>query len=188
MWLKAKKLTLNINKSNLVLFRETRTKVINNINIKIGKEIVKQKDYTKYVGLLIDNKLNWEQHIKYLNLKVTKGIGIITKLRRYVSKPTLRMLYYVFVQLHTDYGLSLWGSAFKIETKPIAKNIKKAVRKMLFKKKQSSNRTIVQINILNFEKLKEYAVLQFMWKLSNNEIANNIKSLLYPRKRFYVSC
>lgn len=59
-WLKAKEQTLNIDKSNEVLFRKARTKVINNINRKIWKEIVKEKFYTKYLGLLINNKLTWE--------------------------------------------------------------------------------------------------------------------------------
>ena len=75
----------------IVLFREIRTKVKNSINVTIGKERVKEKDYSKYLSLSIDNKLNWEQHIKYLNLEVTKETGIITKLKHYVSTPTLRM-------------------------------------------------------------------------------------------------
>ena len=65
----------------IVLFREIRTKVKNSINVTIGKERVKEKDYSKYLSLSIDNKLNWEQHIKYLNLEVTKETGIITKLK-----------------------------------------------------------------------------------------------------------
>ena len=42
-----------------------------------------------------------------------------------------------------------------------------------------------QIDVLNFEKFKEYALLQFMWKVRNNEIANRFKSLFYPRGRVY---
>lgn len=38
--------------------------VINNINIKIGKELIKEKDYTNYLGLLINNKLNWVKYNK----------------------------------------------------------------------------------------------------------------------------
>ena len=48
---------------------------------------------------------------KTSNLKISKGIGILTKLRRYLSKNVLRTLFYALVQPHIDYGLLVWGSA-----------------------------------------------------------------------------
>ena len=92
-WLNANKLTLNVEKSNLVLFRSTK-KTVETLNIKIKGEQIQEKDYTKYLGTLIDNKLSWNCHIKHVNLKISKGIGILTKLRRYLSKVVLRTLYY----------------------------------------------------------------------------------------------
>ena len=55
-WLNANKLTLNVEKSNLVLFRKTK-KTLDTLNIKIKGEQIQQKEYTKYLGILIDNKL-----------------------------------------------------------------------------------------------------------------------------------
>ena len=89
-WLNANKLTLNVEKSNLVLFRSTK-KTVETLNIKIKGEQIQEKDYTKYLGILIDNKLSWNCHIKHVNLKISKGIGILTKLRRYLSKSVLRL-------------------------------------------------------------------------------------------------
>ena len=132
-WLQANKLTLNVDKSNLVLFIKGNQKNSTKIIVKIDKEQIKEKEYIKYLGLLIDNKLSWQHHVKYLNLKVAKGIGIIAKLQHFVSKNTLKMLY-AFVQPHIDYGLLLWGNANKSITKVVNNNIKKAVRKILHKK------------------------------------------------------
>ena len=100
---------------------------------KIKRKQIQEKDYTKYLGILIDNKLSWNCHIKHVNLKISKGIGILTKLRRYLSKGVLRTLFYAFVQPHIDYGLLVWGSATPSNLKPIKKNLQKAVRKILFK-------------------------------------------------------
>ena len=61
------------------------------LNIKIKGEQIQGNDYTKYLGILIDNKLSWNCHIKHVNLKISKGIGILTKLRRYLSKSVLRL-------------------------------------------------------------------------------------------------
>ena len=66
-----------------------------------------------------------ELYIKHANLKISKGIGILTKLRRYRSKGVLRTLFYVSVQSHIDYGLLVWGSATPSSLKPIKKIYKK---------------------------------------------------------------
>ena len=67
----------------------------------VGEEI-KEKEYTKYLGILIDNKLSWKQHINHVNLKVSKGLAILYKLRNYVSEQILKMLYFSFIQPHID--------------------------------------------------------------------------------------
>ena len=137
-WLNANKLTLNVEKSNLVLFRSTK-KTVETLNIKIKGEQIQEKDYTKYLGILIDNKLSWNCHIKHVNLKISKGIGILTKLRRYLSKSVVRTLFYAFVQPHIDYGLLIWGSATPSNLKPIKKKLEKAVRKILKRRKIKSS-------------------------------------------------
>ena len=69
-WLNANKLTLNVEKSNLVLFRKTK-KTLETLNIKIKGEQIQEKEYTKYLGILIDSKLSWNHHIKHANLKIS---------------------------------------------------------------------------------------------------------------------
>ena len=96
-WLNANKLSLNTDKSNLVLFRGPRKNMQLNINVLINGKQIKEKEFTKYLGILIDNKVSWSVHTKYANIKISKGIGVLTKLHYYVSKETLRMLYFSFV-------------------------------------------------------------------------------------------
>ena len=61
--------------------------------------------------MLIDCKLSLNCHIKHPNLKISKGIGILTKLRRYLSKGVLRTLFYTSPPQHINYGLLVWGNA-----------------------------------------------------------------------------
>ena len=56
----------------------------------------------------------------------------MTKLRKFVSKDISKSLYFTFVQPNIDYGI-LWGTAINSATKKIKQNLKKAVRKILFK-------------------------------------------------------
>ena len=137
-WLKAKQLTLNIDKSNLVLLRRPKKKVTESIILKINnnnnnKKKIKEKEYIKYLGVLLNNRISWGNHISDPNLKLARGIVILTKLSIFVSKDILTSLYFAFVQSYIDYGVILWGTAMKSTTKKIAQNLKKALRKILFK-------------------------------------------------------
>ena len=108
------------------------------MKINIKGEQIEEKDFTKYLGILIDNKLTWNYHIKHANLKISKGIGILAKLRNYLSKKILRTLFYAFVQPRLDYGLLVWANATPTNLKPIKKNLQKAIRKILFKNRNHS--------------------------------------------------
>ena len=81
------KLTLNAKKSNYVIFRNYGKKLpfqptINIFdNDKMSYSTLECKDYVKYLGILIDKKLNWKAHIDLIALKTSKTIGLIAKLR-----------------------------------------------------------------------------------------------------------
>ena len=54
-------------------------------------EQLKEKEFTKCLGILIDNKLTWSHHFK---LKISKGIATLTKIRRFASRVTLKKLFF----------------------------------------------------------------------------------------------
>ena len=100
-------------------------KITHKPNIKIIGGPIKEKEFTKYLGVLIDKVLSWTYHINHVNLKISRGKAILTKLRHYVSNDTIYMLCFAFVQPNIDYGLIVWGSATPSALKPIQTNIKK---------------------------------------------------------------
>ena len=68
-------------------------------------------NYTKFLGVVIDNKLNWSAHIKYICNKMSKSIGIINKVRKLLNKETLINLYYVFIYPYLTYCNVIWERA-----------------------------------------------------------------------------
>ena len=57
----------------------------------------------KYLGVIIDNKITWIPHITYVKNKVSKGIGIIYKARKYLKRNTFINLYhsYIYIYIYT---------------------------------------------------------------------------------------
>ena len=96
------KFSLNVVKSNFLIIRPHKNNRI--VNLKINDENLKQETSSKYLGVLIDDELNWKHHINQLNTKISKSIGILYKLRHVIPKSTLVTLYNSFIQSHVLYG------------------------------------------------------------------------------------
>ena len=76
-WLKANKLSLNVNKTYYLVFRRARIKVDNDNSIRMNDSIINSASHLKYLGVIIDSKLNWIPHItleKYAKNLISKGI------------------------------------------------------------------------------------------------------------------
>ena len=58
----------------------------------------------KHLGLLLDKKLAFDRHVKEMILRATKGVGLITTLRRYLPRNSLLTIYKNFIRLHLDFG------------------------------------------------------------------------------------
>ena len=163
-WLTANKLSLNTKKSNVILFNASK-KEDNKINIEINGESLKEEQHVKYLGVQIDKNISWGQHIQYTNLKVSRGVGMLAKLRHYVPENTLKNLYNAFIQPHIDYGAVIWGNAPKIHLNKLEVNLKKCVRIMNFDDKCEPSAPIFQkLSILPLKENIKYLQAKFMWK------------------------
>ena len=59
-WLNANKVSLNVSKTVMVLFRPKRKTTDFNLNIKLNGKLLYETKSVKYLGIRIDNKLNWK--------------------------------------------------------------------------------------------------------------------------------
>ena len=98
-WLLANKLTLNIKKSNFVIFHPHQKRLNYKPNLEVHDYLtntlisLEKKDYVKYLGILIDIILSWRFHIDHITLKISKTIGIISRLRHFVPFSTRLNIY-----------------------------------------------------------------------------------------------
>ena len=81
------------------------------VKLCINKVPIQQVDNTKFLGVIIDDNLNWSNHISYINSKIAKGIGIIWRARKFFSKSALINLYYAFIFPYLIYCVEVWGNS-----------------------------------------------------------------------------
>ena len=92
IWLKANKLSLFIGKTHFMVFSNKRRKHYD-LNIKIdGTKIEEVKKKTKFLGVIIDNKLTWKDHVAHVASKVSRGMDMIIKARNYLNRKGLLTL------------------------------------------------------------------------------------------------
>ena len=72
-----------------------------------GKE-VKRVKLVKYLGLMVDDKLVWDQHIDYISSKITYCIGILKRIRHFIPRNSLPLLYYKLIEPYFRYCSVVW--------------------------------------------------------------------------------
>ena len=70
-------------------------------------------DSFRYLGVILDNKLTFSDHISNVAKKVSRWVGIISKLRQYAPTSILIKLYYAILHPHLLYGNIVWESNYK---------------------------------------------------------------------------
>ena len=76
----------------------------------------------------MDEHLNWKNQIANVTKKISRGVGILAKLRSYLDPKLLINIYYCIVFSHLSYGVEAWGSACATDLEQILILQKKAVR------------------------------------------------------------
>ena len=98
-WFKANKLSPNIwEETHFILFRTKNKKIVSNISIKIDKIAINQETSTKFLGVIINQSLSWNDHISIVKQKVSKSIGIIKHIRKNLHQSVLSTLYFSLCQ------------------------------------------------------------------------------------------
>ena len=80
-WLNVNKISINISKSQYMIFQSSKKKSITKENLFINGNMIRKVESTKFLGVIIDSKLSWSEHIHHIKNKISKSIGIIHKVR-----------------------------------------------------------------------------------------------------------
>ena len=183
-WLMANKLSLNTKKSNFVIFRPYQKRLDFDVTIKLFDHAnnslipLERKDYVKYLGILIDSNLTWKQHILFISSKISKSLGILSRLRHFVPTDTLLSIYRSLIQPYITYGIAVWGQAAQTNWDKLLILQKRALRLIHFAPYRSHAIPLfIQHNILplNFQYCK--SVCTIMHDVSNNILPANISNL-----------
>ena len=81
-----------------------------NFVVLINGHQISQVHSSKYLGLYIDDGLNWKNHIEDIYGKLLRPVGIFYKIRNKLPLAVLKTIYFAFVHSHILYGIALYAN------------------------------------------------------------------------------
>ena len=133
-WFRTNRLSLHPKKITFIAFNPKPNEIIEN-PILLGVPIQRiQEDASevnksfKYVGVHLDEHLNWKHHTAHISKKIRTNLFLINRAKRHLSKGMRIILYSALIQPHLDYCNTIWGGALKNIINSVYKLQKKAIR------------------------------------------------------------
>ena len=100
-------LSLNVGKTKFLLFHKSGKKyrIPSHLStLKINNHDIERVNTMKFLGVLLDDNLSWKEHIKYLENKIAKNIGLMFTAKPFLDKESLLALYYSYIHSYLNYA------------------------------------------------------------------------------------
>ena len=162
IWLKLNKLSLNTQKTKLMLFHR-KQKHLDEINVVINGIEIEHVSSFNFLGIMLDENLSWKSHIEMVGNKISKVTGILYRLKNVFPENVLFVLYNSLIVSYMNYGLLLWGIHFhKLEL------LQKKVLRLITNSNYLAHTTplLIKHGLLNVRDMYKLKLLKLYYKLS----------------------
>ena len=186
-WLTTNKLVLNISKTNYIIFTSKGKSYNKNVsNIKIDGNNIQQVNKTKFLGVVIEEHLNWALHISHLCNIIARNVGILQKLRYFIPTYVLKILYHSLILSHLQYCTLLWANSYRSHLHKLRLLQKKAIRIISNTDYLAhSSKLFLNLKLLKLDDIMKFQLGTFMYKLKNNKLPNVIPHMFVTNENIH---
>ena len=184
-WFKVNKLSVNVEKTNYMVYH-LRKKNYGNFEISINDSIIQQVTKVKFLGVWMDDQLNWKSHITYISGKISKVIGILKKVKQSVGTTILRNLYYALIYPYFTYCNVTWAANYRSNLDCLVKLQKRIVRIISNSNfNEHTAQIFCDLHIMKFESIHKFVTGVFMFKTINNLMPNFMRDLFVENQNIH---
>ena len=164
-WSVSNRLSLNSDKTAALIFTNRRNDEIANDCLVVNGTNINVLECVKFLGVHLDNRLTFKNHINAVCGKLSKVVGILYKLKECLSPKSLINMYYNLFYPYLTYGNVLWGGTYGTHLNTIEMLQKRAIRIITGSEYLSHTEPLfLQTSILKFEDLHKYLLLLYYFK------------------------
>ena len=190
-YMNCNKLHINLEKSCYMFFKNQSDKTescdeSSSFELKICNTALPQVEDTKFLGVIIDDKLNWQPHIKSLVKKLSCCTGRLNRIIQFIPSCHHKNLYHTLFESYLSYGISVWGGIKPSKLKSVFKVQKKVIRVIFGDREQFLNKFKTCVRARPFHEQKLTA--EFYIKEHSKPLFNQQKIMILQNLYFYHSC
>ena len=122
-WMRVNKLSPNPKKTEfMVIGHPLKTKNLDLPEVlKLDNSDIKRVEKVKSLGVIVDEKLNWEEQFQRTKGKMSGGLAALKKLKNIIPQSQMCNVYYSLVESHLRYADVIWGSLSKTKIATLQK-------------------------------------------------------------------
>ena len=186
-WLNSNRLSLNVKMSKLLLFQSKQSKIdLSSFSVSLSGTKMTPENDVKYLGMQIDNNLSWDAHIHNLSTKLGRANGILSKLRHFIPKNTLKSVYYAVFHSHILYGSLVWPLTTTKNINTINGLLKKCIRIINFAPFNSHTNILFNENkLLKLNDVIRNEQLKFAFQFKKGFLPNDLLNLFHCNVNAY---
>ena len=185
-WLLSNKLSLNTLKTYAMKFSIGKGENIKKLSLQLNDTIIPLVTHTKFLGVTIDEDLNWSKHINNIISKISINKNLIGRTRNILNSQAKKCIYYSHIYSHISYANTIWSSSLSCKQKKAINTIQKyCIKAILNKPKRTpSDPLFKSLKIMKFNEIKKFELCKLAYKLTLRPLRT---SILVPPAA-YVSC
>ena len=183
-WICCNKLSLNVVKTQCMLFSNSIEMLPH--NVILNDNVIELVDSTKFLGLEIDTKLSWKQHISHICKILARNVGVMNKLNPFLPSNILLKLYNTLILPYLNYGLLAWGNSSQRNLERLLIIQKRAMRIICHENRLAhSNHLFFSNKVLKIEDLYNLRLGSFMFQLNKGELPASLSALFSKNQHFH---
>ena len=174
-WFKTNRLSLNVSKTNCMIFG--RSNQPDHHRVYIDNIVIERVNCNKFLGVIIDSKLSWSDHVSYIRHKMSKNISVMHRVKWLLNNYALYMIYCTLVLPYISYCCEIWGNTYKTRVQPLYIIQKRAIRICNHLEYRSHTKpAFLKLNTLTIADLVKFKSMLLMYNIYNNLMPSNILS------------
>ena len=97
----------------------SRKKTLNpQVDVTLHNEAIQRVTKAKFLGVIVNQHLNWKDHISMVSHKISKSCGIISRIRNTLDIKSKKLIYYSLIHPYRTYCINVWSSTYRTNLKP----------------------------------------------------------------------
>ena len=139
--------------------------------MKIGNKVIEKTPSIKFLGVMLDENVSWRYHIKTVENKLSKNIGLLCRAKQFLDETSLKTIYFSYIHSFLNYANIAWASTHFTKLKTINYKQKQAAGIVFDEDRLCYSRPLLRtLKVLNVYQINLFQHVNFILRLSIDDL------------------